>query len=305
MDSSPFDIRGHHVKIETIGVVGAGTMGSGIAQAAVVAGLRVVLVDVSETTLATSVAALSARLERMVQKNKLDGHSCEAAVQRLVASTDYNSIASADLVIEAATERADIKAAILREIESTVAPHAIIATNTSSISITSLAAALERPERFIGIHFFNPVPVLPLVEVIPGLQSSSETVDFALQWARQIGKSPIVVSNSPGFVVNRLLIPMLNEAFFILAEGVATAEEIDAGMRLGASHTIGPLALADLIGLDVCLSIMDVLHEGYWGSQVSCLSAASGTCGSGQAGAQERQGRLSVQRVRGHVYGEA
>nr|WP_234476029.1 3-hydroxyacyl-CoA dehydrogenase NAD-binding domain-containing protein [Paraburkholderia aspalathi] len=263
MGSSPFNIRGHLVKIETIGVVGAGTMGSGIAQAAVVAGLRVVLVDVSETTLATSVAALSARLERMVQKELLDGAARDAAVHRLVASTDYRSLTGADLVIEAATERADIKAAILREIESMVAPHSIIASNTSSISITSLAAVLETPERFVGIHFFNPVPVLPLVEVIPGLQSSSETVDFALQWTRQIGKSPIVVSNSPGFVVNRLLIPMLNEAFFILAEGVATAEEIDAGMRLGASHTIGPLALADLIGLDVCLSIMDVLQKDF------------------------------------------
>lgn len=249
------------MEIETIGVVGAGTMGGGIAQAALVAGLRVVLVDVSEKTLASSVASLSGRLERLVQKGQLDARSCETAVERLITATDYKSLTNADLVIEAATERADIKAAILREIESTVTPHAIIATNTSSISITSLAAALERPDRFIGIHFFNPVPVLPLVEVIPGLQSSSGTIDVALQWVRQIGKSPIVVSNSPGFVVNRLLIPMLNEAFFILAEGIATAEEIDAGMRLGASHTIGPLALADLIGLDVCLSIMDVLQK--------------------------------------------
>ncbi|GAB7550158.1 3-hydroxyacyl-CoA dehydrogenase NAD-binding domain-containing protein [Cupriavidus sp. 8B] len=247
------------MKIETIGVVGAGTMGSGIAQIATLAGLQVILVDVSAPALTKSVNSLSTRLDRMVHTDQLDRPSREAAMQRLVASTDYRSLEGVDLVIEAATERTDLKMTILRDVESAVAPHAIIASNTSSISINSLAGALERPDRFLGIHFFNPVPVLALVEVIPGLQSSTGTIESALQWARQLGKSPITVLDSPGFVVNRLLIPMLNEAFFVLAEGVTTAEEIDAGMRLGASHTIGPLALADLIGLDVCLSIMDVL----------------------------------------------
>lgn len=249
--------------IQTVGVVGAGTMGNGIAQTAAVAGFKVVMIDVNDAALARGVATLTASLERLVSKDKLDAATRDAALARIGTSTDYHRLSAADIVIEAATENVDLKIRILKQIEAVARPEAIIATNTSSISITALGATLADPARFIGMHFFNPVPLMPLVEIIRGLQTSDATAQAVRALTERFDKSPIGVRNSPGFVVNRILVPMINEAFFVLAEGVATAEEIDQGMRLGANHPIGPLALADLVGLDVCLSVMDVFLKDF------------------------------------------
>jgi 3-hydroxybutyryl-CoA dehydrogenase len=251
------------MKIESIGVIGAGTMGSGIAQTAAVAGLSVVMIDVTDTALGKGRAAVKSSLERLVSKGKLDAATQEAALGRIETSTDYARLASIDIVIEAATENVELKGRILKQIEAVARPDAIMATNTSSISITSLAAQLAEPSRFLGMHFFNPVPMMPLVEIIRGLQTSDETAAAVHALTERFNKSPIGVRNSPGFVVNRILVPMINEAFFVLQEGVASAAEIDEGMKLGASHPIGPLALADLIGLDVCLSVMDVFLKDF------------------------------------------
>ncbi|SAK81415.1 3-hydroxybutyryl-CoA dehydrogenase [Caballeronia glebae] len=251
------------MNIESIGVIGAGTMGSGIAQTAAVAGLRVVMIDVTDAALGKGRAALKSSLERLVSKGKLDAATQEAALGRVETSTDYALLASVDIVIEAATENVELKGRILKQIEAAARPEAIIATNTSSISITALAAQLAEPSRFLGMHFFNPVPMMPLVEIIRGLQTSDETSAAVRALTERFDKSPIGVRNSPGFVVNRVLVPMINEAFFVLQEGVASAAEIDEGMKLGANHPIGPLALADLIGLDVCLSVMDVFVKDF------------------------------------------
>ena len=244
--------------IETLGVIGAGTMGNGIAQTAAVSGFKVILIDVTDAALSKGMAAVGSSLERLVAKGKLDAAVRDAALGRIETSTDYARLAAVDLVIEAATENLELKTRILKQVETIVPASTIIASNTSSISITALAATLAEPARFIGMHFFNPVPLLPLVEIIRGLQTSDATATTVTDVVARLDKSPIGVRNSPGFVVNRVLVPMINEAFFVLAEGVAKAEEIDEGMRLGANHPIGPLALADLIGLDVCLSVMEV-----------------------------------------------
>jgi 3-hydroxybutyryl-CoA dehydrogenase len=244
--------------VKTLGVIGAGTMGNGIAQTAAVSGFQVILIDVAEAALAKGMAAVGSSLERLVAKGKLDAAARDAALARIETSTDYQRLAAVDLVVEAATESLELKTRILKQIETIVPASTIIASNTSSISITALAATLETPSRFIGMHFFNPVPLLPLVEIIRGLQTSDDTAARVTEVVTRLDKSPIGVRNSPGFVVNRILVPMINEAFFVLAEGVAKAEEIDEGMKLGANHPIGPLALADLVGLDVCLSVMEV-----------------------------------------------
>jgi 3-hydroxybutyryl-CoA dehydrogenase len=251
------------MKIETVGIVGAGAMGSGIAQTAAAAGLNVVLIDVTEAALEKSIATISASLERLLAKGKLDAATRDAALARIETAIGYQSLARSDLVIEAATENADLKTRILRQLEDAVSDDTIIATNTSSISITALAGTLVNPARFIGMHFFNPVPLMPLVEIISGVQTSDAATEAVRELTIRFQKSPISVRNAPGFVVNRILVPMINEAFFVLAEGIATAEEIDAGMRLGANHPIGPLALADLIGLDVCLSVMEVFLKDF------------------------------------------
>jgi 3-hydroxybutyryl-CoA dehydrogenase len=253
--------------IQTLAVIGAGTMGNGIAQVAAVAGLNVVMIDVNDAALAKGLSTLTASLGRLVEKEKLDAATRDAALARIVTSTDYRSLAAADIVVEAATENVDLKIRILKQIESVARADAIIASNTSSISITALGAVLADPSRFIGMHFFNPVPLMPLVEIISGLQTAAATADAVRELTVRLGKSPIGVTNSPGFVVNRILVPMINEAFFVLAEGVASAEEIDAGMKLGANHPIGPLALADLVGLDVCLSVMDVYLKDFGDSK--------------------------------------
>ena len=246
--------------IERVGVIGAGTMGNGIAQACATAGVDVVMVDVAQPALDRGVAAIGASLERLQKKDKITADARDAALARVTASTDYATLSRANLVIEAATENLELKLMILKDVAARAMPDAIVASNTSSISITALAAILRRPERFLGMHFFNPVPMMALVELIRGLQTSDATLDAVHAFAQRLGKTPIVVRNSPGFVVNRILCPMINEAIFALQEGLASAEDIDNGMRLGCNHPIGPLALADMIGLDVMLAVMNVFY---------------------------------------------
>ena len=248
--------------ITTVGIIGAGTMGNGIAQACAVSGINVVMVDISEAAVQKGVATVSSSLDRLVKKEKISAADKDAAMARIKVSTSYEDLRSSQLVIEAATENYELKVKILQQVDALLAPEVLIATNTSSISITKLAAVTKRAEQFIGMHFFNPVPMMALVEIIRGLQTNDATHDSVKALAVKLGKSPITVKNNPGFVVNRILVPMINEAFFVLAEGLATPDDIDAGMRLGCNHPIGPLALADLIGLDTCLAIMNVLHEG-------------------------------------------
>ncbi len=244
--------------IETVGIIGAGTMGSGIAQACASSGLRVVMVDINEAAVQKGLATLASSLDRLIKKDKMTAAEKEATLARIQGSTRYEDLQGAQLVIEAATENLELKIKILRQLDGLLPADTLIATNTSSISITQLAAVTSRADRFIGMHFFNPVPMMALVEIIRGLQTSDATHDAVRQMALALGKSPITVKNAPGFVVNRILVPMINEAFFVLAEGLATPEDIDAGMKLGCNHPIGPLALADMIGLDVCLAVMNV-----------------------------------------------
>ena len=245
---------------QSIGIIGAGTMGSGIAQSCAVVDISVVMIDIDESAVARGRNAVSSSLDRLVKKEKLSAAAKAAALSRIEGTTNYGALSKCDLVIEAATENEALKAKILKQIDELARPETIVATNTSSISITKLAAMTKRPQRFIGMHFFNPVPMMALVELIRGLQTDDATVEAAAALAKRLGKTPIVVKNSPGFVVNRLLCPMLNEAVFAYAEGLASAQEIDEGMKLGCNHPIGPLALADLIGLDVLLAIMEVLY---------------------------------------------
>ena len=249
--------------LQTLAVIGAGTMGNGIAQVAAMAGLQVTMIDVSDEAVQRGQAALARSLERLVKKGTLAETDRQAEMARVRGSTAYADLAGAGLVIEAATENLELKLRILREADRLADAGAVIATNTSSISITQLAAVLQQPERLIGTHFFNPVPMMALLEIIRGLQTSDATHARAMAFARLVGKTPITVRNRPGFVVNRILCPMINEAIFVLQEGLASAEDIDTGMRLGCNHPIGPLALADMIGLDTMLAVMNVFYDGF------------------------------------------
>ena len=249
--------------IKTIGVIGAGTMGSGIAQAFSAKGFSVILQDVSDAALEKGVAAISNSLDRLIKKGVATTDEKAQTLKHISSTTNVADLAKADLVIEAATENESVKIKILQGVEAVLRPDTIIATNTSSLSITKLAAATKRPDKMVGMHFFNPVPMMALVEIIRGLQTSESTVDAVTELAKAVGKTPIGVKNSAGFVVNRILCPMINEAIFVYSEGLASAAEIDEGMKLGCNHPIGPLALADLIGLDVLLAVMDVLYKAF------------------------------------------
>lgn len=251
------------MSIQTLGIIGAGTMGNGIAQISAQAGLDVLMLDVGDAALEHGMAAIAGSLERLVKKEKLSAADKGAILGRIKGTTAIVDLAAVDYCIEAATENEALKLKILMDADMVLRPEAIIATNTSSISITRLATATQRPDRFIGMHFFNPVPLMALVELIRGLQTSDATMATAGALTRRLGKAPITVRNSPGFVVNRILCPMINEAIFAYSEGLASAEEIDNGMKLGCNHPIGPLALADMIGLDVMLAVMKVFYEGF------------------------------------------
>jgi len=278
------------MEINTVGIIGAGTMGNGIAQACAVSGIRVIMVDISEAAVAKGVATVAGSLERLLKKEKITAGERDAALARIKGSTSYDELKSAQLVIEAATENYDLKLKILKQVDAMLAPDVIVATNTSSISITKLAAATSRADRFIGMHFFNPVPMMALVEIIRGLQTSDATHDAVHAMAKALGKTPITVKNAPGFVVNRILVPMINEAFFVLAEGLATPEDIDAGMKLGCNQPIGPLALADMVGLDVCLAVMEVYLSEFGDSKYRACPLLKEMVAAGRLGRKTGQG---------------
>ena len=249
--------------IKKIGIIGAGTMGNGIAQAFAVCGHDVTMTDISEAAVQRGLKTVDGSLERLVKKEKMTADAKAAALGHIETSTDVSAVRGSDLLIEAATENLELKLKIFAQLGELAGDMGIIATNTSTISITRLAAATRLADRVIGMHFFNPVPVMQLIELIRGLQTSDATYAAVESVAKKIGKTPVKVRNSPGFVVNRLLCPMINEAVFALAEGLASAEEIDSAMKLGTNHPIGPLALCDLVGLDVELAVMNVLFEGF------------------------------------------
>ena len=277
----------------SVGIVGAGTMGSGIAQACAVSGITVTLLDVNQEALDRGLKSIAASLDRLVAKAKLADGEKQAALARIQTSTAYESLSSSQMVIEAAAENYDLKVKILRTVEALLPPDVILATNTSSISITKLAAMTQRADRFIGMHFFNPVPLMSLVEIIRGLQTSDKTHEAVKDLALRLGKTPITVKNAPGFVVNRILVPMINEAFFVLAEGLATAKDIDEGMKLGCNQPIGPLALADMIGLDVCLAVMEVYLNEFGDSKYRPCPLLKEMVAAGRLGRKTGQGVYS------------
>ena len=278
------------MSIQTVGIIGAGTMGNGIAQACAVSGVNVVMVDISDAAVAKGLATVSGSLDRLIKKEKITEADKAAALSRIKTSTSYDDLKVAQLVIEAATENYDLKVKIVKQLDGMLAPETIIASNTSSISITKLAAVTTRADRFIGMHFFNPVPMMALVEIIRGLQTSDATHAAVHDLSTRLGKSPITVKNAPGFVVNRILVPMINEAFFVLAEGVANAEDIDAGMKLGCNQPIGPLALADMIGLDVCVAVMDVYLQEFGDSKYRACPLLKEMVAAGHLGRKTGKG---------------
>jgi len=250
------------MEIKTIGVVGAGQMGNGIAQVAAQSGFQVVMSDIAESFIQKGLATISKNLDRMVEKGKLSSQNREEIIGRIRGTIQIKEMAEADFVVEAATENESLKLNIFKELDQSCRKDVILSSNTSSISITKIASATQRPSRVIGMHFMNPVPVMQLVEIIRGLQTSQETFDQVKSLSIQMGKTPVEANDFPGFISNRILMPMINEAIYALFEGVGTPEAIDTVMKLGMNHPMGPLALADLIGLDTCLAIMEVLYKG-------------------------------------------
>ena len=255
------------MQISNIGIVGAGTMGSGISQVAALTGYDIVMQDVSDEVTSRGLITIDKSLQRLVDREKITADAKDAAIRKISTTTDLSDLADCDLVIEAATENMDLKLGLFEEIDKVSRPETIIASNTSSLSLTKLASVSNRPDKVIGMHFFNPVPMMALVEIIRALQTSDDTFTRVDELTRELGKIPVSVKDSPGFVVNRMLVPMINEAVFILYEGIASADEIDAAMKLGAGHPMGPLALADMIGIDVCLYVMNILLEEFGDSK--------------------------------------
>ena len=249
------------MNIETVGVVGAGTMGNGIAHVFAQNGYHVRLVDVSQDILDRALQTIRKNLERQAKKAIIQESEIDPILSRIQTATDVEAMRDAQLVVEAVVENVDVKRELFQKLDTITAPEAILASNTSSISITEIAAATQRPQQVVGMHFFNPVPVMKLVEVIRGLATSDETFDRIMELSRKLGKEPVAVNDYPGFVSNRVLMPMINEAIYCVMEGVATPEAVDTVMKLGMNHPMGPLTLADFIGLDVCLHILEVLHR--------------------------------------------
>lgn len=248
--------------IGTVAVVGAGQMGNGIAHVCASAGLSVTMIDVDANALVRGTDTIAKNLDRQVKKGAMTDADATAALARIATSTSLDAVTAVDIIIEAATERRDLKFKIFEDLDTLAAPHAILATNTSSISITEIAACTKRPEQVIGMHFMNPVPVMKLVEVIRGLATSDAITHQVMTLSTALGKTPVAVNDFPGFVANRVLMPMINEAIYCVMEGVGTPDAIDTVMKLGMNHPMGPLALADFIGLDTCLAILEVLHDG-------------------------------------------
>jgi 3-hydroxybutyryl-CoA dehydrogenase len=250
------------ITLKKIGIIGAGQMGSGIAHVCALAGYKVGLNDVSAERIQSGLATINGNMARQVSSAKIAEDDRKAALERIVVAEDFDSLADCDLVIEAATENEAVKSGIFDRLSKVLKPGALLATNTSSISITRLGTKTDRPEQFIGVHFMNPVPVMELVELIRGIATADETFNATRTFVEKLGKISVLSEDFPGFIVNRILLPMINEAIYTLHEGVGTVDAIDNAMRLGAHHPMGPLQLADFIGLDTCLSIMQVLHEG-------------------------------------------
>jgi 3-hydroxybutyryl-CoA dehydrogenase len=248
--------------IKTVAVLGAGTMGNGIAHVFARAGYKVILRDVEQRFLDRGLDAIAKNLDREIKKGKLAEADKGSVLARVIPVTDMSAVANADFAVEAVPEKIEIKRALLTEVDKLLRDDVILASNTSSIAITTLAALTKRPDRFVGMHFMNPVPVMVLVEVIRALQTSDATFNFTMELAKKVGKTPVAVNDAPGFVSNRVLMPLINEAAYCVMEGVATPEAVDAVMKLGMNHPMGPLELADFIGLDVCVDIMHVLHDG-------------------------------------------
>ncbi|MCX8014593.1 MAG: 3-hydroxybutyryl-CoA dehydrogenase [candidate division WOR-3 bacterium] len=247
--------------IKKVGVIGAGTMGNGIAQTFAANGYEVVMIDIEQKFLDNALATIKKSLGKMVEKAKMTQEQAEATLARIKTGIDLNLTKDCQIIIEAIVEKVDIKKDVFKKLCAQSLPETILASNTSTISITEIASATKRPDKVVGMHFMNPVPLMQLVEVVRGLATSDETVDIVVDLAKKLGKTPVVVNDSPGFVSNRILLPMINEAIYVLQEGIADKEAIDTVMKLGMNHPMGPLALADLIGLDICLDILNVLYR--------------------------------------------
>lgn len=280
--------------MKNIVVIGAGTMGNGIAHVFAMNGYSVSLVDISADALAKAIATIGKNLDRMVAKGSISEADKTATLSNIVSNTDLSAVApNADLIVEAATENVDLKLKIFRQMDEFAPAHCILATNTSSISITQIAAVTKRPQLVIGMHFMNPVPVMKLVEVISGYATSAETLKTIMEMSAKLGKVPVEVNDYPGFVANRILMPMINEAIYTLFEGVAGVEEIDTVMKLGMAHPMGPLQLADFIGLDVCLSILRVLHNGFGNPKYAPCPLLVNMVTAGKLGAKSGEGFYS------------
>jgi 3-hydroxybutyryl-CoA dehydrogenase len=279
--------------IKKVGIIGAGTMGNGIAQTCAMSGFATVMLDINEAAIQKGLATITNSLDRLIKKEKISEAQKAAALALIKTTTAMADMSGVDIVIEAATENEGVKLKIIKDVERVIGPNAIIASNTSSISITHMAAATARPDKFIGLHFFNPVPVMTLVEIIRGLQTSDETHERVDVLAKALGKYPITVKNNPGFVVNRILCPMINEAIFVFSEGLASAEAIDEGMKLGCNHPIGPLALADMVGLDTLLAVMQVFYEGFDDSKYRPAPLLKEMVGAGYLGRKSGRGFYS------------